>query len=113
MERIGHGDYSVHLAFEEIQLPPFQDILLIGKKSPHGRMGLSRSLQFLMPDEFEVIEVDDPVVDTAFINKRLLKKMDRQQILSVLRRQVFPFVREDEILKVDFKVKIYSRSVKE
>ena len=69
--------YSIKLSFEEIRLPPFEDILVLGKKNPQGKIGLYKSFELLVPNEFEVFEVDDKVVEAIFINKRLLKKLIR------------------------------------
>jgi len=33
-------EYSVNLKFESIIIPPFKDILILGKKCPHGRIGV-------------------------------------------------------------------------
>jgi|GEM_PF-422112 len=112
MKETDSRKYEISLGFEEIRLPPFEEVLIIGRKSPHGRIGLWKSFQFLIPDEFEVYEVDDPIIDAAFINKRLLKKINKDQILSILKEKVFPFVSEGEIMKVDFKVKIYYEAIK-
>jgi hypothetical protein len=112
MKETDSRKYEISLGFEEIRLPPFEEVLIIGRKSPHGRIGLWKSFQFLIPDEFEVYEMDDPIIDAAFINKRLLKKISKDQIISILKEKVFPFVSEGEIMKVDFKVKIYYEAIK-
>lgn len=99
--------YSIQLSFEEIRLPPFEDILVLGKKCPQGKIGVSKSFEFLVPNEFEVFEIDNPTVEAIFINKRVLKKMDKERILKILEKRVFPYVSDCEILKVDFKLKIF------
>lgn len=34
-------NFSVQLSFEEIHLPPFDDIMVLDKKCPHGNHGVS------------------------------------------------------------------------
>lgn len=104
--------YSVQLSFEEIRLPPFEDILILGKKCPQGKIGVYKSFELLIPNEFELFEIDDLVVEAVFINKRVLKKMDKDRIIGILEEKVFPFVSESEILKVDFKLTIFYDSIK-
>ncbi len=104
--------YSIHLSFEEIRLPPFEDILILGKKCPQGKIGVYQSFELLVPNEFKIFEVDDPVVEAVFINNRVLKKMDKDRIIEILEEKVFPFVSESEILKVDFKLTIFYDSIK-
>lgn len=98
--------YSVTLNFEEIKLPPFEEVLILGKNSPHGKQGISKSFELLMPKGFEIIDTDHGNVDCVFINKRILAKMPQERILKILEANVFPYVSEKEIVKVDFKVLI-------
>jgi len=111
MDETASRKYTINLGFEEIRLPPFEDILIIGKKSPHGTIGLSKSFQYLIPNEFDVFEISDPTIEAVFINRRLLKKLDKDRVINILKNKVFPFVCEGEIIKVDFKIKIYYESI--
>ena len=101
--------YSIELRFEEIKLPPFHDILVLGKNSPQGKKGLYRSFQLLVPNDFQLIEVEDGKTEAIFINKKVLAKMPLDKVIEILKKKVFPFVSEGELLKVDFKISVFSR----
>jgi len=105
--------YSIDLSFEEIRLPPFQDILIVGRKCPQGKIGLSKSFEYLVPNEFLSFNVDDEIVEAVFINKRVLNKIDKESVMRILKEKVFPYVSECEILKIDFKVRMYYSSLEE
>lgn len=105
--------YSVSLSFSEIKLPPFEDILVLGKHSPHGKNGIKKSFEFLIPNGFEVIEANHENVECVFVNKRILSKMPEDKILKILTTNVFPFVSEAEIMKVDFKVTISINTIED
>ncbi len=96
--------YNISLRFQEIRLPPFDEILVLGSKSEQGKMGIAKTFEYLVPDIFEMVEVTDDTIEAVFINKRLLKKMSVEHILEILRAKVFPFVSEREIIKVDLEV---------
>ena len=99
--------YSIDISFEEIKLPPFQDILVLGKHSQQGKIGLNKSFELMVPNGFEMVEIDIEGcdnVEAVFINKKILTKMPSEKILQILKVKVFPYVAEGEILKVDFKV---------
>jgi hypothetical protein len=87
-------------------LPPFQEILILGKNSQHGKIGISKSFDMLVPNGFELVEVGHPLVEAVFVNKRILSKMPKEKIIDILDDKVFPFVSEGELLKVDFRVTI-------
>lgn len=99
--------FSVHLSFEEVRLPPFEDILILGKKCPQGKIGVYKSFEFLVPNEFQTFEVKNDNVEAVFINRRILKKLDKGKIIRILDDKVFPYISESEILKVDFKLKMF------
>lgn len=98
--------YSISLSFEEITLPPFQDILVLGKHSSHGKIGLGKSFELMAPNGFEIIELEDERVEAVFINKKILAKIPREKIIDILKLKVFQFISEHELLKVDFKVSV-------
>ncbi len=98
--------YSVNLSFEEIKLPPFDEILVLGINSQHGRQGISQSFNYLIPNGFEILECEHENIDCVFVNKRITSKMSPKKIIKILEEKVFPYVSDYEILKVDFKIKI-------
>jgi len=106
--------YSISLSFQEIKLPPFDEILIVGKNSPHGKLGISKSFDLLLPNGFEIIDiVDDDKIDAVFVNKRILAKLSKEKVLKILRDKVFPYVSEGELLRVDLKVSISYISIEE
>lgn len=110
-ESIKNAKYTVNLSFEQIKLPPFEDVLIVGSKTPQGKMGVSKAFEFLVPDEFECIDIPDERVEVIFINKLILKKIDKDKIIKILTDNVFPYISSREIIKVDFKVKLYFEAI--
>lgn len=58
--------YAVNLSFEEI--------LVLGKNSPHGKQGISKSFELLIPNGFEIIDTAHGNVDCVFVNRRIISK---------------------------------------
>ncbi len=105
--------YSVRLSFEEIKLPPFEDILVLGLNSPHGKNGISKSFELLIPDGFVIIDTAHESIDCVFVNKRILAKMPEEKVMKILESKVFPYVSASEIVKVDFRVAISYTTIDE
>jgi hypothetical protein len=97
---------SLDLSFEEIKLPPFQDVLIVGKHSPQGKIGLRKSFELMAPNDFKLIDCADDNVETVFISYHILKKIPEATLLNVLRERVFPFVSSNELVKVDLRLRI-------
>lgn len=103
-------NYSVSLDFETVTLPPFKDILVLARKCPVGMAGLSKCMGLMAPDGFEMIEIDDKVVEAILINKQIIKRLPLSTVLQILHAKVFPSISHGEIVKINFHVKIsYNR----
>ena len=96
--------YNISLKFQEVRLPPFDEILVLGSKSEQGKMGVAKTFEYMVPDIFEMVEVEEDSIEAVFINRRLIRKISKENILDILRAKVFPYVSEKEIIKVDFEV---------
>ncbi|MBN1551463.1 hypothetical protein JW979_08340 [bacterium] len=103
--------YSLRLAFENIALPPFNDILVLTRQSPYGKIGIMGSLNLLQPDHFEIIEVENDLVEALVINKRILKRIPAAKVVEILQESVFPYIVKGEIVKVDFTLKMHYDSI--
>ena len=103
--------YQVDLTFEEIKFPSFEDILLITRNGQYGKIGLIKSIELLVPNEFEPIPVDNSLVELLLVKKKIIKKMGKDNIIDVLEKHVFPYISESEVIKIDFKLKISYDSI--
>jgi len=103
--------YTVNISFEEIKLPPFQDIMVLGKNSLQGKIGLSKSFELLAPNVFEAIDITQENVEAVFVSKSILQKIPIEQVLEILQTNVFPYVYPGELISVDFKVRFSARDI--
>jgi len=103
--------FTISLSFEGISLPPFQDILILGKKCPQGKHGVMKCFNLLAPDGFEMVELDDETVEAVLLSKRILKRLPAEKIIDILRTRVFPRITRGEIIKVDFNIKMHFENI--
>ncbi len=103
--------YHIELEFQAIKLPPVRDILVLCQKYPQGKEGVMEAFKFIAPDEFEMINISDDInatVEAILVNKKILKKMSLNGILEVLEAQVFPYLSQGEVVKVDMDMRIFT-----
>ena len=74
---------------------------------------MGKSFELLVPNSFEMIEIDDNNVEAIFVNKRILAKIPKEKVISILAEKVFPFISEGELIKVDFHVTISYSTIEE
>ncbi|MBF0298525.1 MAG: hypothetical protein HQK51_07375 [Oligoflexia bacterium] len=103
--------FSIDLEYEEVSLPPFKDILVITKKCPQGKIGITNCLNLITADEFEFIEVEHDTVEMVIVNKKIIKKVKKEILLNLLEERVFAYTSKGEIVKVNLKIKTMSDNV--
>lgn len=106
--------YSINLNMEPIKLPPVSDILVLARKHPQGKIGVMESFRFIAPDEFEMFDVNSehPVVEAILVNKKILARVPKDVLLTVLAEHVFPYMSQGEAVKVDLNVKLTFENIK-
>lgn len=102
---------SISLSFESISLIPFSDILILGSMISPGKVEVAKCLQNFESNEFELILLDDDIVEVLLINKKILQRMPKDKVIEILRENVFPYMKEEEIIKVDFNLVISMENI--
>lgn len=103
--------YKVSLAYEEITFPSIKDILILGSKSQHGKQGIYKSINLLVPGGYEMVEVDSTGISAIFVKKSILNKIPASEVIKILEKNIFPSVSENEIVRVSFNVKIVYNNI--
>jgi hypothetical protein len=106
--------YTANLDFEAIKLPPVTDILVLGKKVPQGRQGILHSFELILPDTFLMHEINDPLfpqIDAVIINKTIIKKIPLDEVIAILKENVFHYVSPGETIKVNISIHIYQKDI--
>ena len=73
---------SVHvtLRIKEFEIPPVQDGLVLGKKSPVGAVAMRKALPLLHPAAFEHFKVKDEVIGDIFVRSNILLETESKDV---------------------------------
>lgn len=102
---IDNTKVSITMSFEPVRLPPFQDVLIIAKKGPHGLYGMSKCMDLLVPDGFDLCEIQDDTIEAVIISRRIQKRIQKEKILEMLKIYIFPEISDGDLIKVDIDVR--------
>lgn len=98
--------YTIKMSLEEITLPPFEDILILGRNGSQGKIGLYQSLQMLYPGTYEMVDLQEQNVEAIYVNRKITQKLGVEKVIAILRRNIFGLISEGELAKIDFKISI-------
>lgn len=75
---------QLNIKLSEFEIPPMQDVLLIGAKAPIGPEAARRMVDAMSPQQYEIIDIDHPIFEAIVIKKSLLNQIDQDKLLPVI-----------------------------
>ena len=101
---------TVSLEFSTFDIPPSGDALILGKESPIGAMAAKKMLDTVAPGQFELVKLDDALIDGILIKKYLLSRADKKKLVAFLDEEVRQIMSPNCMItvKCDIKVKVTS-----
>lgn len=97
---------SLSLHITEFEMPPMQDLLIIGKKAPIGPEAVRRMAEALSPDQFEVIHLDHAKIEALLVKKTLLEMLDRETLMQIALEETQTIFNEYMVLRSEVKLSI-------
>lgn len=97
---------TLALKISEFEVPPMQDLLIVGKRAPIGPEAVKRMADALSPDQFIVIKLDHPTVEAVLLRKSLLQLMDQETILKVILEEAGRILEDTMVLRSELKISL-------
>lgn len=97
---------SLSIKMTEFEVPPMQDLLLIGKKAPIGPEAVRRMAEALSPEQFSIIRIEHPTVEAVLIRNSILEMIEQKTILSIILEEANRLLNARMVLRAELKVAI-------
>ena len=65
----GTKKVEINIRFSEFEMPPMQDILLVGKRAPIGPEAARRMVDILSPEQYEIVKIEHEYIEAVVIRK--------------------------------------------
>ncbi len=69
---------EVIIRLSEFEIPPMQDVLIVGKRAPIGPEAARKMVDILSPEQYEIVKIEHPIVEAVVIRKSLLSMISRE-----------------------------------
>ncbi|PAB59797.1 hypothetical protein [Anaeromicrobium sediminis] len=103
---------EVSIRLSEFEMPPMQDVLLVGKRAPIGAEGAKRMVNILSPDQYKIIKLDHHALEALVVRKTLLEMLPEDKLVKVILEEGGQIANESIILKMQVNITIQvSRSI--
>lgn len=76
------AEITMHMS--EFEMPPMQDVLIVGRRAPIGPEAARRMVDILSPDQYEIVKVDHPAIEAMVVRKALFTMLPAEKLIAFL-----------------------------
>ncbi len=94
------------LKFSEFEMPPMQDMLIIGRRAPIGPEAVRRMAEALSPEQFTIIKMEHPKIEAVLIRSSLLQMLDEKVLLRIIMEETENMISDSMVLRSELKIEV-------
>lgn len=98
---------DIKIRFSDFELPPMQDVLLIGRRAPIGPEAVRRMVDALAPGQYEVILMENGHIEAVAVKVELFNWIKRDRLVDMILEEVNTFTCEKSLIKAKLNITIY------
>ncbi len=103
---------EITMRLSEFEVPPMQDVLIVGKKAPIGPEAARRMVDILSPEQYEIVEIDHPIIEAIVIRKSLTYMISREKLIALVLEEGGKVANESTIIKAHISILLHvSKSI--
>ena len=95
---------EITMRLSEFEMPPMQDVLLVGKRAPIGPEAARRMVDILSPEQYEIIKVDHSAIEAIVIRKVLLNMLPQEKLVALILEEGGKIANESMIIKAQVNI---------
>ena len=97
---------EISMRLSEFEMPPMQDVLVVGKRAPIGPEAARRMGDILSPGQYIVKKIEHPSIEAMVVRKSLLAMVPEDQLISLMIDEVAEMIHESMIVRVQINVTV-------
>ncbi|OPY58178.1 MAG: hypothetical protein A4E55_01073 [Pelotomaculum sp. PtaU1.Bin035] len=95
---------QISIILSEFEIPPIQDVLLIGRRAPIGTKAVQRMIDVLSPEQYEILNVNEGPFESVVIRKSLSRLVTQEKLLSIILEEGHKVASETAVLKAQINI---------
>jgi len=106
IEDRGSRKADINIRFSDFDLPPMQDVLLIGRRAAIGPEAVRRMVDALAPGQYEGIEMENGHIEAIAVKVELFNWVKRERLVDMILEEVNMFTCEKSLIKAKLSITI-------
>ncbi|SHF02177.1 hypothetical protein [Desulforamulus putei] len=95
---------EITIRLSEFEVPPMQDVLIVGRKAPIGPEAARRMVDILSPEQYEIVEIEHPVIEAIVIRKSLTNMITKDRLIPLILDEGGKVANESTIIKAQLNI---------
>lgn len=97
---------EITMRISEFEMPPMQDVLIVGRKAPIGPEAAQRMVDILSPEQYQIIRVNHSVIEALVIRKSLSNMIDIDRLISLILEEGGKVANDSTIIKAHINIEL-------
>ncbi|CAM4286551.1 hypothetical protein L1N85_07780 [Paenibacillus alkaliterrae] len=97
---------TLSLKISEFEVPPMQDLLIIGKKAPIGPEAVKRMAQALSPEQFTIVKLEHAKIEAVLIRNSLFQMLDEKVLMQIILEEADRLISDNMVLRSELKISV-------
>ena len=97
---------TLSLKISEFEVPPMQDLLIIGKKAPIGPEAVKRMAQAISPEQFTIVKLEHAKIEAVLIRNSLLQMLDERLLMQIILEEADRLISDNMVLRSELKISV-------
>ncbi|MGB9803490.1 hypothetical protein [Desulfofundulus sp.] len=102
---------EISIRLSEFEIPPIQDVLVVGRKAPIGPEAVKRMVDALSPEQYVVVRLEHEIFEAAVLKKSLLKFIPQEKLLPIILKECSAVATEDSVIKAQLNIVVQVNKV--
>lgn len=95
---------EINMRLSEFEMPPMQDVLIVGKMAPIGPEAARRMVDILSPEQYEIVKVEHNYVEAVVLRRSLLNLIPKEKLISIIMEEGGKIANESMIIKAQVNI---------
>lgn len=100
----GTKKVEINMRFSEFEVPPMQDVLIVGKRAPIGPEAAKRMVDILSPEQYEIVRIEHECVEAIVVRKSLLNMLSKDKLISIIMEEGGKIANESMIIRAQINI---------
>lgn len=97
---------TLSIKISEFEVPPMQDLLIIGRKAPIGPEAVRRMAEALSPEQFTLLKMDHPKIEAVLLRNTLLQMIDEKLLMNIILEEAERMISDSMVLRSELKIAV-------